>query len=144
MTLKLYELREEFEGLDDRERLEVLLDFAETLPDPSDSGGPLFGNESCRVQECQTPVYLRVALRDGKTHLEADVPRKSPTVRGIVSLIVEGLENAEPREVFELPDDLLPLFGLENALGMTRQQGVQGVMKRIKRDLYEATQAASA
>jgi cysteine desulfuration protein SufE len=144
MTLKLYELREEFEGLDDHERLQVLLDFAETLPEPNDSDGALLGNEACRVQECQTPVYLRVRLRDGKTHLEADVPRNSPTVRGLVSLIVEGLEDADPQEVFELPDDLLPLFGLENALGMTRQQGVQGVIKRIKRDLRDATTSASA
>ena len=144
MTLKLYELREEFEGLDDQERLQVLLDFAETLPQPSDIDGPLFGNEACRVQECQTPVYLRVALQDGKTHLEADVPRKSPTVRGIVALIVEGLENAKPEEVFELPDDLLPLFGLENALGMTRQQGVHGVMRRIKQELRDAMQSKPA
>ena len=144
MTLKLYELREEFEGLDDQERLQVLLDFAETLPEASDADVPLFGNEACRVQECQTPVYLRVALRDGKTHLEADVPRKSPTVRGIVSLIVEGLEDAEPQEVFQLPDDLLPLFGLENALGMTRQQGVHGMMRRIKHDLRDALQAEPA
>ena len=144
MTLKLYDLREEFEGLDDEERLQVLLDFAETLPAPSASDRPLFGDESCRVQECQTPVYLKVSLRDGKTHLEADVPRNSPTVRGIVSLIVEGLEDSDPQEVFELPDDLLPLFGLENALGMTRQQGVHGVMQRIKRDLREFTAADSA
>lgn len=144
MTLKLYELREEFEGLDDHERLQVLLDFAETLPAPSASDEPLFGNESCRVQECQTPVYLKVFLRDGKTHLEADVPRKSPTVRGIVSLIVEGLEAGDPQEVFDLPDDLLPMFGLENALGMTRQQGVQGVVKRIKRDLHDSIEANPA
>jgi len=144
MTLKLYDLREEFEGLDDQERLEVLLDFAETLPLPSDSDGPLFGNEACRVQECQTPVYLRVALRNGRTHLEADVPRQSPTVRGIVALIVEGLEDAEPAEVLELPDDLLPLFGLEHALGMTRQQGVHGMMQRIKRELRDSMQAEPA
>lgn len=143
MTLKLYELREEFEGLDDQERLQVLLDFAETLPVSGDADAPLFGNESCRVQECQTPVFLRVSLRDGKAHLEADVPRKSPTVRGIVSLIVEGLEEADPQDVFDLPDDLLPLFGLENALGMTRQQGVHGMMMRIKRDLRDAIAADS-
>ena len=141
MTLKLYKLREEFEGLDDEERLQVLMDFAETLPAASD--GPLFGNESCRVQECQTPVYLKVTLRDGKTHLDADVPRKSPTVRGIVSLIVEGLEDALPQDVFGLPDDLLPLFGLQNALGMTRQQGVRGMMSRIKQDLHKAIAAES-
>src|SRR6056297_3647962 len=107
MTLKLYELTEEFEGLDDQERLQVLVEFAETLPVESGKFDPLFGNEVCRVQECQTPVFMRVGIEDGKTFIEADVPRKSPTVRGLVSLIVEGIDREDPREVFELPDDLL-------------------------------------
>lgn len=66
MTLKLYELTEEFEGLNDEERLHVLLDFAETLPDESGENAPLFGNEACRIQECQTPVFMRVGILNGK------------------------------------------------------------------------------
>jgi len=144
MTLKLFELKDEFEGLDDQERLQVLLDFAETLPAESGKYDPLFGNEACRVQECQTPVFLRVGVEAGKTFIEADVPRKSPTVRGLVSLIVEGIDQAPPDEVLNLPDDLLPVFGLENALGMTRQQGVLGMMARIKRDLRYAMDRKSS
>jgi len=144
MTLKLYELTEEFEGLNDEERLHVLLDFAETLPDESGENAPLFGNEACRIQECQTPVFMRVGILNGKTVIEANVPRKSPKVRGIVSLIVEGIDQSEPAEVLALPDDLLPIFGLENALGMTRQQGVRGMMSRIKRDLQAALDAETA
>ncbi|MBD3674255.1 MAG: SufE family protein [Planctomycetaceae bacterium] len=138
MTLKLYDLVEEFEGLDDQERLQVLVEFAETLPEESGKHAPLFGNEACRVQECQTPVFMHVGIEDGKTFIEADVPRKSPTVRGLVSLIVEGIDQSDPQEVLELPDDLLPVFGLENALGMTRQQGVRGMMAKIKHDLRSA------
>ncbi|MDB4637600.1 MAG: SufE family protein [Planctomycetaceae bacterium] len=144
MTLKLYELTEEFEGLDDQDRLQVLIDFAETLPNESSQYDPLFGNEECRIQECQTPVFLRIGIIDGKTYIEADVPRKSPTVRGLVSLIVEGINQADPTEVLDLPDDLLPIFGLENALGMTRQQGVRGMMSRIKRDLRAAMNEKTA
>ena len=36
------------------------------------------------------------------------------------------------------------MFGLENALGMTRQQGVRGVIMRIKEDLRRAIAAESA
>src|SRR5210317_167879 len=104
MTLKIYELAKEFEGLDDRERLEVLLDFSETLPDVDGEHGPVMGVESCRIQECQTPVYMRVLLDAGETILEAEVSRKSPTVRGIVAVIVEGLSVAAPGEVLALPD----------------------------------------
>lgn len=136
--LKLYELAQEFADLDPEERLELLIDFARTLPEPTGRHGPLAGNESCRVQECQTPVYLWVGLEHGKTAIEADVPEKSPTVRGLVSVIVEGVNGGEPGEVLDLPDNVLPLLGLQEALGMTRQQGVRGVIARIKHDLRKS------
>lgn len=136
--LKLYELAEEFAELEPEERLELLIDFARTLPAVTSKSGTLAGDESCRVQECQTPVYLWVGIIDGKTVLEADVPEKSPTVRGLVSVLVEGLSNSDPREVLEIPDDLLPLLGLDSALGMTRQNGARGVVARIKRELVSA------
>ena len=135
--LKLYELATEFEDLDDQERLQVLLDFAETLPPASAGEAELFGNEGCRVQECQTPVYLRVRLIEGQASLEADVPRKSPTVRGLVSVLVEGLDGEDPQEILALPDDVMPLLHLDAALGMTRQNGVRGMIARIKRDFEE-------
>lgn len=142
--LKLYELAQEFGELDPEDRLELLIDFARSLPDPTGKHGPLAGNELCRVQECQTPVYLWVGLEDGKTVVEADVPEKSPTVRGLVSVIVEGISGGEPADVLDLPDNILPLLGLQEALGMTRQQGVRGVIARIKRDLSEAVAKVSS
>lgn len=141
--LKLHDLAAEFDDLDDREKLETLMDFSETLPDPSGKHGLLRGNETCRVQECQTPVYMWIGINDGKTELEADVPRSSPTVRGLVSLIIEGIQGAPPQEVLELPDDLLPLLKLETVLGMTRSQGVRGMIARIKRELIAALDESS-
>lgn len=141
--LKLHDLAAEFDDLDDREKLETLMDFSETLPDPSGKHGLLRGNETCRVQECQTPVYMWIGINDGKTELEADVPRSSPTVRGLVSLIIEGIQGAPPQEVLELPDDLLPLLKLESVLGMTRSLGVRGMIARIKRELIAALDESS-
>jgi cysteine desulfuration protein SufE len=80
---------------------------------------------------------------DGRTELEADVPRSSPMVRGLVSLLVEGIQGAPPEQVLELPDDLLPMLGLESVLGMTRRQGVRGMIARIKRDLIAALDESS-
>jgi hypothetical protein len=37
--LKLHDLAAEFDDLDDRERLETLIDFSETLPAPSGKHG---------------------------------------------------------------------------------------------------------
>jgi cysteine desulfuration protein SufE len=68
-------------------------------------------------------------------HLEADVPRQSPAVRGLVTLVVQGLEGASASEVLSIPDDLLVPLGLHEALGMTRRQGLRGLVAHIKREV---------
>ncbi|MFM9964083.1 MAG: SufE family protein [Planctomycetaceae bacterium] len=141
--MKLSELIADFDGLDDREKLELLVELSDELPAPS--AGRVAGPpaESCRVQECQTPVYLWVDVVDGRVRLEADVPKKSPTVRGLVTLMVQGLANASPEEIAKIPDDMVGHLGLETALGMQRQQGFRGVIARIKREVRKQAAAAS-
>ncbi len=138
--MKLYELVEEFEDLEPEEKLQMLVEFSEELPEPSSSDSVRSRDESCRVQECQTAVFLRSLVQDGKVHIDADVPRQSPTVRGLVALVVEGLENATPQQVADMPDDVLTLLGLQETLGMTRQHGMRAVIARIKRETAEAAQ----
>lgn len=130
--MKLDELIAEFSDLDPAEKLEWLVEFADQLPElsPQRAGAPF--PETCLVRECQTPVYLWVDQSSGRVHLEADVPRKSPTVRGLVALLVVGLEGATIEAVQNLPDDLASVLGLNGALGMTRQQGFRGVVARLK------------
>ena len=133
--MQLNELKSELDELEPEEKLEWLIDLADELPEisPGKLGEPF--PETCRVQECQTAVHLWVSVIDGRIHLEADVPRKSPTVRGLVSLVVRGLEGATVADGLALPDDMVAHLGLSSVLGMTRQQGFRGVISRIKREL---------
>ena len=82
MAMRLNELIAEFDELDDEDKLEMLVEMADELPATSDgrSAGP--DSESCRVQECQTAVYLWVDLLDDRVHIEADVQL---VTHGIVS-----------------------------------------------------------
>ncbi len=137
--MKLAEFVTELSDLDDHEKLEFLVELADELPPLSAQRVTTPLPQSCRVQECQTAVYVWVAVIDGRVHLEADVPRNSPTVRGLVTLVVQGLEGASPTEVLQLPEDLLPMLGLQAALGMTRQQGLRGVLARIQREIRRLT-----
>jgi cysteine desulfuration protein SufE len=130
--MKLDELVEEFQELDPGEKLEWIVEFADQLPQVSADRASEPFPETCRVQECQTPVYLWVEQREGRVYLEADVPRKSPTVRGLVALLVVGLDGESVAAVRALPDDLISVLGLDAALGMTRQQGFRGVIARLK------------
>lgn len=134
---KLAEYIAEFQDLDDdSERLQTLVELADELPPISADRKAAALPASCRVQECQTPVYLWVDWRGEHLHLEADVPEKSPTVRGLVAVVVQGLEGATAAQVLSLPDDWLPMLGLDAALGMTRQQGLRGVIRRIKQETH--------
>ena len=133
--MRLDSFIDEFRDLDALERLETLVELADELPPLSAERAASPRPAECRVQECQTAVDLWVEVRDGRVHLEADVPPQSPTVRGLVTLVVLGLEGAAPHEVLSIPDDLLGPLGLQETLGMTRRQGLRGVVARIKREV---------
>lgn len=131
--MKLDELIAELEELDPEEKLEWIVEFADQLPPLSAGRAAQPFPDSCRIQECQTPVFLWVESREGTVFLEADVPAKSPTVRGLVALLVVGLQGVTRDVIEALPDDLVGKLGLTSVLGMTRQQGFRGVVSRLKR-----------
>lgn len=141
--MKLNDLIDELSELEPEEKLEWLVEFADQLPELSAArlGQPF--PDLCLVRECQTPVHLWVESMEGRVHLEADVPRKSPTVRGLVALLVVGLDGEPISEALALPDDLVLHWKLGDVLGMTRQQGFRGVVARLKRALRDSAGAVS-
>ena len=136
--MKLYDYLADFEGADPEEALEMLIELSKELPALSPARAAQHNPAQCRIQECQTAVYLWVDHEPGGIRLEAAVPEQSPTVRGFVALLVRGLEGASPAEIAELPDDFLPLLRLTSTLGMTRQRGFRGIVSRIKRETAAA------
>ncbi|MDB5385647.1 MAG: Fe-S metabolism associated SufE, partial [Planctomycetaceae bacterium] len=137
--MKLDEYLAEFEGLDTEERLETLIDFGETLPPLRPEHVVLKNQGECRVQECQTEVFLHVAVADGEVQLAAYVPEKSPTVRGFVAMLVNGLNGVSPQVVLDIPDNMPERLQLQSALGMTRFRGFMGVVAVLKRRVREAS-----
>lgn len=142
--MKLEESLAEFADVEPEEALEMLMEFGEQLPPLSPDRDAEQLPATCLVRECQTPVYLWVDVINGHMRLEAFVTEKSPTVRGLVALLVDGLQGATPHEVLNLPDNLLPQLGLQETLGMTRQRGLAGVIARIKRVAREASTGAAS
>ncbi|WP_373650407.1 SufE family protein [Schlesneria sp. DSM 10557] len=138
ISMRLNELISELDDLEPEEKLQWLVEFADELPAVSPEKRVVPFPESCRVQECQTPIHLWVGTQEGKIHLEADVPAKSPTVRGLVALVVCGLQGEPVSAALSLPDDMVAHVGLDAVLGMTRQQGFRGVIARIKRELQDS------
>ncbi len=135
---KLEELKQEFDELDVRDRLEMLLDFSDGLPDLPERYRARRDAGENRVHECQTPVYMWVEVVDGQVEIYADVPRESPTVRGFISLLVAAIFGAAPAEVLAVKPTLLAELGLVEALGMVRMRGLHAILYRIKKEVQRA------
>ncbi len=129
---------EEFAELEPRERLELLLEFAEKLPPLPPEYAAQRDAGMNRVPECQTPVFLWSTIEDGKVHIIADVAPEAPTVKGFVSILVEIFTGADPDEVLATRPDLVQRFGLTESLGMVRMRGLQAIAHHIRQRVVSA------
>src|SRR3954463_8386854 len=122
---------------DRQERIELLIDFAKSLP-PLPDRLAAHKDASHRVEECQSPVFLFVELEGDRVAIHADAPIEAPTVRGFVSILVEGLTGASVEEVLQVRGDLIERIGLPEILGMLRVRGLHGVLNRLKAEVTRA------
>lgn len=141
---RLDEIVEEFQGLDYQTTIEMLIDYAESLPELTEEYKLARDAGYNRVPECQTPVFLWVEISDGVVSIHADVAKESPTVRGFVAILVNAFSGATPEEVLKAPNDLLSRLGLVNKLGITRIQGLSAVYQRIKNEVKKALELSKA
>lgn len=137
---KLEKIIQQFQSLDEEFRLELLLDYSYKLP-PLPAELEAAKNAGLnKVSECQTPVYLFTAIKNSKIEIFADVAPEAPTVKGVVSILVEGLNGENPEAAKQIPFDLLTKLGISRRIGMVRLQGLSAIIQRIKN---EVTQAAA-
>lgn len=132
----------ELSEADRQERIELLIDFARSLPALPDRLERLKDAEH-RVEECQSPVFLFVEADGDRVSIHADVPIEAPTVRGFMAILVEGLNGQSVEQVLSVPNDLVERIGLAEILGMQRVRGLSGVLGRLKKEVVKATNAAN-
>ena len=132
---RLDQIVAEFQELEPRERLELLLDYAEGLPPlPPEYQAQRDAGEH-RVHECQTPVFLWVVPEGGRIRIHGDVAPESPTVKGFMGILVEAFSGATREEILSTPTDLIRRLGLAEALGMVRMRGMSAIVARIRQEL---------
>ncbi len=131
---RLREIIREFREASPQERVDYLLDFAESMPDLPEH---LLAqrDQMEQVHECQTPVFIHAELTDGHLRLYFDVPRESPTVRGYAAIVAEGLNGATPDQVWAIPDELYRVLGLHEAISPLRLRGLHALMGYVKRQV---------
>lgn len=131
---------EEFADLDSREKLELLVDFANGLPPLPPEYEARKATEDRRVHECQTPVFLWMESAGGAARLVAEVAPEAPTVKGFVAILAEAINGRPAADVAAISDDVLERMGLADVLGILRARGLRSIVARVKRGFAEVGQ----
>ena len=133
----LAQIREDFLGLEQGDRLILLLEFANELPElpPRYADHPDLLE---RVVECQSPVSIFVEVDENRiVHLHATAPKEAPTTRGFASILAQGLAGLTVDQVLEVPDDFPNTMGLTEAVSLLRIRGMTAMLARAKRQVRE-------
>lgn len=141
MTVKtpqlLQEIIEDFQDMHEQERLELLLEFSDNLPEPPERYAG-HEDEMEQVIECQTPLFLALEFSDSAdpdVTIIISAPPEAPTTRGFAGVLVEGLSGQPASVILGIPDDMPNRLGLTTALTPLRLRGMSALLGRIKRNI---------
>jgi cysteine desulfuration protein SufE len=135
----LADLVDEFEAVSTRDRLQLLLELSQELPELPEH---LVGHRDSmeQVHECQTPLFMSVEISDDdRVQLYFDAPPEAPTTRGFASILHTGLHDEPAQTVLDVPDDFYVRLGLGEAVSPLRLRGMAAMLARIKRNVREHT-----
>jgi len=129
---RLSEIIDDFAGSEGREKLELLLQYAESLP-PLPSDLQNHPEQMNQVHECMTPVYVQARVENDRIFYYFDVPPESPTVRGYAALLGEGVNGCSLVEILAIPADFYRQMGLDQVLTQQRLNGIAAILAHMKR-----------
>ena len=150
MTTPLDEIAADFRDAAPADRLQLLLEFSDELPDLPEryADAP---EKLEQVHECQSPLFLAVevgseegvAVEDQPVSLFFSAPPEAPTTRGFAGILHEGLNGLSVAEVLAIDDHAPMNFGLAEVVSPLRLRGMVAMLSRIKRQVRLRTAAGS-
>jgi cysteine desulfuration protein SufE len=132
LPARLQAIVEEFQDAEGREKLELLLEYSQSLP-PLPAWLAEQHNDMDQVHECMSPVFVYGEQRDGRMQFYFDVPPEAPTVRGYAALMAEGLNGTTPDEIMAVPGDFFSAMGLQEVITYQRIKGISAILAHMKR-----------
>lgn len=139
----LQEIADDFGAMEESQRLELLLEFSDELPDLPQrlKDDPQLLEP---VPECQSPIFIRVEVDgtqpDSTVHLFFSAPAEAPTTRGFAGILNEGLDGATVQTVLDVPADFPLKLNIEKQVSPLRLNGMSGMLARIQRQVREKAQ----
>jgi cysteine desulfuration protein SufE len=138
MPASLAEVVSDFAELQGQDKLNLLLEFADDLPDL-----PAELEEAAMepVVECQSPLFLHVdAANPDRVRLYFSAPVGAPTTRGFASILAAGLDEQPAADILAVPEDFYADLGLAELISPLRLRGMSAMLARIKRRLRESAE----
>ncbi|HMA83177.1 MAG TPA: SufE family protein [Candidatus Thermoplasmatota archaeon] len=81
---------------------------------------------------CQSDVWISSEQKESKIHFLAD--SDSLIVKGILSLVLEVVNDQEPKDIVDADFYFIDKIGLNNHLSPSRLNGLNAIVNRIKTD----------
>jgi cysteine desulfuration protein SufE len=134
---RLQEIADDFAAMPDRERLQLLLEYSQDLPELPER----YAEDRDLLEpvpECQSPLFLAVEVEPDETvHLFFDAPKEAPTTRGFAAILHAGLDGLSAEEVLATPAEFTGQLGLQDLVSPLRLRGMVAMLGRIKRQIGE-------
>jgi cysteine desulfuration protein SufE len=88
-----------------------------------------------KVPGCVSQVFITAALNDGKVIFSGD--SDSQLTKGLVGLLIEGLNGLTPTEIVQLAPDFIQETGLNVSLTPSRANGFYNIFKTMQKKALE-------
>lgn len=144
MPATLQQIVDDFADLAPPDRLQLLLEFAGSLPALPEryAEHPELLEP---VPECQSPIFLITELEpaepEARVRLYFSAPPEAPTTRGFAGILHEGLDGLPASQVLAVPADLSERLPLADVVSPLRLRGLAAMLARLKRQVREQAAA---
>ncbi len=135
----LAEIVDTFATSPPRDRLELLLEYAQMLPAmPERYAAHRELLEA--VPECQSPLFVASEVdAEGRVHLFMDAPPEAPTTRGFAGIFHIGLDGATAAQVLAVPAEVTTRMALAEVVSPLRMRGASALLGRVQRQVRDAS-----
>ena len=124
---KLDQIVERLKGTaDPKRRYEYVLWLAKKLQPLPDE----FRNDAFKGKGCVSQVYVVGQLVEGKLHWQGD--SDAAITKGLLALLIEGMEGLEPAAAAAIDPAFLSETGLQASLTPSRANGFLNILKQMQ------------